>query len=61
MRRAGGGGGWGRRQGSCIFLPFTIWFSSAQETLSPAGPTPHLPSPAQWFPALTVPYDLLEL
>ena len=43
MREAGGRGAGGRRQGSRIFLPFTIWLTSAPETLSPAGPSPACP------------------
>ena len=43
MREAGGRGARGRRQGSRIFLPFTIWLMSAPETLSPAGPSPACP------------------
>ena len=53
MREAGGRGGGGRRQGSRIFLPFTIWLTSAPETLSPARPTStsHPPGPVGPSPA----------
>lgn len=44
MREAGGSGGGGRRQGSRIFLPFTIWLTSAPETVSCSSHL-YLPSP----------------
>ena len=55
MREAGGRGGGGRRQGSRIFHLFTIWLTSAPETLSPAGPTSTSHPPAQRVPALPAP------
>lgn len=61
MREAGGRGGEGRRQGSRIFLPFTIWLTSAPETLSPAGPTTTSHPPARRVPALPAPSGPREL